>query len=272
MRSNWGEIVALAVVLALGLTVTNNWAGEPLRIYSVKNMAAEVEKLGKEFTARNPETPVVVTGGVPAGGFAAFAAGHHDILICPEGQLDSSKLSVGPGFQLTHAPVGSYGMAIIVSPTLAVSQLTLDDVRKLYAGECTNWSQLGGPNEPTKVYSREPNAGATVYMRTIFLGGANMAASVRALPFDKQIVEEISKSTGSVGYIRVNRVAGANVKVLALKKDANSSGVAPTEENIRNRSYPLTVVLEANWNGASNKVPTIRSFVDFCKQNDFGLK
>lgn len=272
MRSNWGGIVAVAVVLAWGLAVTENTAGEPLRVYSVKNMAAEVEKLGKEFTARNPDTPVVVTGGVPAAGFMPFGAGHYDILICPEGQLDAAKIAAGQGFQLAHAPVGSYGMAIIVSPTLAVSQLTLDDVRKLYAGETTNWSQLGGPNEPAKVYSREPNAGATVYMRTQFLGGANMAATVRPLPFDKQIVEEVSKSAGSVGYVRVNRVAGANVKVLALKKDASSPGVQPTEENIRNRSYPLTVVLGAHWNASSNKVPTIRSFIDFCKQNDLGLK
>jgi len=272
MRSKGGVFIVLAMVVALAVAGLEALAAEPLRVYSVKNTAAEVEKLGAAFTARNPDTPVVVTGGVPEAGFASFAAGHYDILVCPQGQVHETRLSAGKGFQLAHAPVGSYGMAIVVSPSLAISELTIADVRKLYSGECTNWAQLGGPNEPTKVYSREPNAGATVYMRTKLLGGANMAATVRVLTLDKQILEEISKSTGSVGYVRVNRIGGANLKVVALKKEANSPGVMPSEANVRNGSYPLTVILEAHWNGLSNRISSIGSFVDFCKENDLGLK
>lgn len=271
MRWIWGWVIASVAILVLGLTVMENFAGVALRVYSVKNVSAEVDRLGKEFTANSPDTPVVVTGGVPPAGFAAFGAGHQDILICPEGQLDATKILSAEDFKFDRASVGSYGMAIVVNPRLPVSQLTLDDVRKLFTGEFTNWNQLGGPKVPIEVYGREPNAGATIYMKSRLLHGAGMTPAVNVMPLDRIVLQEIAKSAGSVGYVRANRVEGANVKVIALKRDAGSPAVQPTQENVRNRSYPLTVTLDAHWNASSDKVPIIRAFIDLCRQKDLGL-
>jgi len=272
MRSKWQWFLVLAVIPAWAVLGMGALASEPLRVYTVKNISAEVDNLGKEFSARNPQTSVLVTGGVPELGFAPFAAGHHDILICPQGQLDPTKLATGKGFQLADMPVGSYGMAIIVSPSLAIPEPTLADVRKLFAGEYTNWAQLGGPNEPIKVYAREPNSGATVYMKTKVLGGADITDTATELAFDKEIMRRISQSAGSIGYVRANRLSGTNLKALALKREADSPGIDPSEDNVRNGSYPLTVILAAHWNGLSNKTSSILSFVNFCKESDLGLK
>jgi len=271
MRSNWRGVFAFLVILGLGLTSTGFSAGEALRVYSVKNVSAEVDRVGKEFAAHSTDATVVVTGGTPPAGVEALGAGYSDILICPEGQLDATKISAADGFKLDRSSVGSYGMAIVVSPRLPVSQLTLDEVRKLFAGGFTNWSQLGGPNAPIEIFGREPDAGATVYMRTRLFRGASMTPAVRVLSLDRQVLEEIPKWAGSVGYVRANRLADANVKVIALKKDAGSPAVQPNPENVRNRSYPLTVTLEAHWNASSDKVPIIRAFVDLCRQKDLGL-
>jgi phosphate transport system substrate-binding protein len=262
-------VVAVLALTVLGMEAS---ASEPLRVYTVKNVADEVNQLGQTFSNNNPQTPVIVTGGVPEKGFAPFAAGHYDLLICPQGQCDSAQLSLEPGFRLTDTPVGSYGMAIVVSPSLPVSALTLVDARKLFTGEYTNWAQLDGPNEPVTVYTRELNAGTTVYVKGKLLGDAGFAAGAMAISLDKEILRQVARSPGSVGYVRVNRVAGTNVKVVELKKEANSPGVACSEENVRDRSYPLTVILAAHWNGLSKRTSAILSFVQFCRENQLGLK
>ncbi len=273
MGYDWKWILRLCVVLVMTVLGVEASASEPLRVYTVKNIAKEVDNIGKAFAAREPQNPVVVTGGVPELGFSPFASGHHDILICPQGQLDPTKVSAAAeGFQLTETPVGSYGMAIVVNASLGVSELTLADVRRLFVGEYTNWAQLYGPNEPINVYTREPNAGATVYMKTKLLGEADFTSTATEYSFDREIIHQISKTTGSVGYVRVNRLSGTNLKAIALKKEPNSQAIMPSEEKVIDGSYPLTVILAAHWNASSKKTSSIIRFVNFCKENQLGLK
>jgi phosphate transport system substrate-binding protein len=248
-------------------------ASDQLRVYTVKNIATEVEDLAKDFTSRHPGNPVFVTGGVPEQGFTQFASGAIDLLICPQGQLDETKLlNVGRVFRLKGTTVGLYGMAIVVNSALPVTELTLDEVRKLFVGEYTNWVQLGGPNESVKVYTREPNAGASVYIRSRVLGDSDFTSSATRFSFDKEIIRQISKSIASVGYVRVNRLSGPSVRAIALKKEAGLPGVTPSEQNVSNGTYPLTVTLAAHWNVSSDKAPSIEQFVRFCKDNQVGLK
>jgi phosphate transport system substrate-binding protein len=271
MRSDRGWFLGLAMILTLTVLGIESWASEAIRVYTVKNISTEVENVAGVFRSRDQQTGVIVTGGVPELGFAPFAVGNVDVLICPQDQLDSTKFSAGTDFELANTRVGSYGMAIVVSTTLAVNELTLAEVRKLFTGEHTNWAQLGGPNLPIKVYTREPNAGATVYMKTKLLGEANFAPTATELSLDRAIIGQVSRSAGSVGYVRVNRISGTSLKAIALKNEAKSPAVAPSEENVRNGSYPLTVVLMAHWNGLSKKAASILSFVNMCKEKDLGL-
>lgn len=271
MKSFCRLLLGFAVILVLTVQVTLSSASEVLRVYTVKNVATEVDTLRKEFCSRNPDIGLLVTGGVPESGFASFASGNQDIMICPQDQLDRAKLSLGTDFQLAKAPVGRYGMAVVVNSDLPIKELTTAQAAKVFTGEYTNWKQLGGPNEPIKVYTREPNAGATVYMKHNLLGKSDFTAAATPLARDEEIIRQISQFSGAVGYVRVNRIAGTGLQAIALKKEENSPGIMPTEETVKSGSYPLTVVLTAYWNNLSKKSSSIQAFVNLCKENQLGL-
>ena len=55
------------------------------------------------------------------------------------------------------------GVAIAVHSSNPVSELTVEQVAKIYSGEITNWSEVGGEDRPIVLLSRESNSGTYVY-------------------------------------------------------------------------------------------------------------
>jgi phosphate transport system substrate-binding protein len=66
------------------------------------------------------------------------------------------------GFTLRQIPVAIDGIAVAVNPTLNIRGLTVNQIKDIYRGRITNWSQVGGPNLAITPYSRPQEAGGTV--------------------------------------------------------------------------------------------------------------
>ena len=64
--------------------------------------------------------------------------------------------------RLWAAPLGYDGIAIIVNAANTVPALTVDQLRALFQGHITRWIEVGGPDLPVTVVSREP--GADIYL------------------------------------------------------------------------------------------------------------
>ncbi|MEO0870222.1 MAG: substrate-binding domain-containing protein, partial [Cyanobacteria bacterium J06642_11] len=65
------------------------------------------------------------------------------------------------GFGLKQIPVALDGIALAVHPALDIEGVTVKQIRAIYTGEITNWSQVGGPSIPIKAYSRSVDAAGT---------------------------------------------------------------------------------------------------------------
>jgi phosphate transport system substrate-binding protein len=66
------------------------------------------------------------------------------------------------GFTLRQIPVALEGIAIAVHPSLQIPGLNIAQIRDIYTGKLTNWSQVGGPNLRITPYSRRLSDGGTV--------------------------------------------------------------------------------------------------------------
>jgi phosphate transport system substrate-binding protein len=89
-------------------------------------------------------------------GITAIAGGDADVAMASREVTSDEKTKYGDKFQETL--IGYDGLAVCVSKAIydaGVTALTKDQVKKIYAGDITNWKELGGPDKEIYVISRE---------------------------------------------------------------------------------------------------------------------
>ncbi|MDR1288763.1 MAG: phosphate ABC transporter substrate-binding protein [Treponema sp.] len=124
------------------------------------------------------------------------------------------------------------GIAVIVNSGNPVSSLTLDQIRDIYTGALTDWSQVGGRAGKIAVVSREPGSGTRGAFEEIVRFQDKLVLG--AIEFDGTgaVKAEISRNADAVGYISLGSVDNA-VKAL------NVEGVAASTANVVNGSYKI---------------------------------
>lgn len=89
-----------------------------------------------------------------------------------------------------------------------VSNLTSDQVKRIYTGQVTNWSQIGGPNESITVVSRPTTSGTRATFKKYVLGGATETAST-TLTQDNTgaVAAAVQQTPGAIGYVSIGFAA-----------------------------------------------------------------
>ena len=124
------------------------------------------------------------------------------------------------------------GIAVIVNAGNPVSNLTIDQIRDIYTGAVTDWSQIGGRAGKIAVVSREPGSGTRGAFEEIVKFQDKLVMG--AIEFDGTgaVKAEISRNAGAIGYISLGSV-DSSVKTLSV------GGVAATTANVVNSSYKI---------------------------------
>ncbi len=122
------------------------------------------------------------------------------------------------GFSLQQIPVAIDGLAVAVNPNLYIPGLTTEQLKSIYTGKTTNWSQLGGPNIPIKAYSRHLSDGGTVelFWQEI-LGGQPFGANVEFVSTTTQALQKVAANVGGIYYASAPEVVPqCSIKPLPL--------------------------------------------------------
>ena len=133
---------------------------------------------------------------------------------------------------------GGDGLVFIVNSACGVTNVTLDDLRAVYRGEITNWSQLGGVDAPIHVLYRDDQSGSQrLFDKLLFGGDAPDLTGFERLDEMSTIVGAVEYDPYAIGYsimTYLDSVYGeTDVRVLSL------DGVAPTPESVADSTYPL---------------------------------
>ncbi|MDR1506526.1 MAG: phosphate ABC transporter substrate-binding protein [Treponema sp.] len=124
------------------------------------------------------------------------------------------------------------GIAVIVNSGNPVSGLTLGQIRDIYTGAVTDWSQVGGRAGRIAVVSREPGSGTRGAFEEIVKFQDKLVLG--AIEFDGTgaVKAEISRNADAVGYISLGSL-DSTIKAL------NVDGVAASTANVINNSYKI---------------------------------
>ncbi|TBR58082.1 phosphate ABC transporter substrate-binding protein [Westiellopsis prolifica IICB1] len=174
------------------------------------------------------------------------------------------------GFTLQQIPVAIDGLAVAVNPNINIPGLTVDQLRSIYTGKITNWSQVGGSNIPIKAYSRRISDGGTVelFVQDI-LGGQDFSSNVELVSTTTQALKKVAGSPGGIYYASAPEVVPqCSIKPLPLGR-TQGQYIAP---------YQDPIVLPSECPGRRNKLnieafqsgkyPITRNLFVVVKQND----
>ena len=161
-------------------------------------------------------------------------------------EFDSAKKR---NFTLEQQPVAIDGIAFYVNRDLAIPGLTVSQIKDIYTGRITNWSQVGGPAIEITPLSRDPNDGGTPeYFQEKVLAKEAFAPSVKPYAIDTTTtIRKVAQTPGGIAYATASEVCNQSlVKPLPIAKEANQGFVSPCVGEVVNKTdfakdiYPLT--------------------------------
>ncbi len=174
--------------------------------------------------------------------FKRLINGEVDLIFSVPISDEQKKMADEAGVKLFMQPVAREGFVFVVNGGNPINSLTQDQLRKIYSGEITNWSQVGGRDEKIIPYQRNLDSGSQNYM-TVFMGDTPL------LPAQKEFtatgmgglmdaVAVYDNSAGAVGYSVYSYAAqmyanADKVKFIAI------DGVEPSKATMADESYPL---------------------------------
>lgn len=134
------------------------------------------------------------------------------------------------GFTLQQIPVAIEGVAIAVHHDLQIPGLTIDQLRNIYTGQITNWSQVGGPNLPIIPLTRQDSGGTVEFFVSTVLGGAGFGGSVQQVGTTTQALRQVAATPGAIYYASAPEIVGqCGVRPLPLGLQPNQL-VPPYQE------------------------------------------
>lgn len=226
----------------------------------------QVNIWAKQFNEANPDITVTVVGSSAGKGFQNLVDGAAEIAMMSRAISPAErKKAEEKGLQLAERPIGYAGIAVITHSRNPVTELTFDQLKKLYMGEYGNWNKVGGPDEPVRNLTRRiPESGGAVFFWEEVVGKEPFGSKTVFTETWDAILKVCSSAQDlPIGIVPATRNL-STVKVLSIKKDDQSPAVLPKEENIKNQTYSIVLPFSFAWDGRS-KDPAIVKFVDFCQ-------
>lgn len=235
--------------------------GRNITIKGSDTMVILGQRWAEAFMSQHAGTPVQVTGGGSGTGIAALINGTCDIAESSRPMKDAEKLQVKQkrGSDVVEIPVALDGLAVYVHDRNPVSELTIEQIRRIYTGAIKNWKEVGGRDERIILYSRENNSGTYVYFKEEVLGNADFFPTAQTLPGTAAVINAVARDPRGIGYGGI--AYGKGIKHLRVKKDASSPAVDPTMENVVSGKYPISRYLY--WYLAGEPAGDVKALVDW---------
>ena len=221
------KMIALMMAAIMALSVLTGCGGNKVTGTVTTDGSTSMEKvIGALGEAFQNETGISFTYN-PTGSGSGIKAVQED--RCDIG-LSSRDLKAEEKEAGLSGTVLAYdGIAIIVHPENPVADLSLETIAKIYTGEITNWSEVGGSDAEIVLIGREAGSGTRDGFESI-TDTEDACQYRQELTSTGDVITTVAQNPNAIGYASV---ASVKDTVKALTVD----GVAPTEETIKDGSY-----------------------------------
>ncbi|MCM3740763.1 phosphate ABC transporter substrate-binding protein [Oceanobacillus luteolus] len=208
------------------------------------------EELAAAFMDIHPDTRLEVSGGGSGAGVTAAQSNAADF-----GAVSREIKEEETGIEAVVIAID--GIAIIAHPDNPVADIALEDVSKIFSGEVTNWSEVGGDDQDIVVVSREEGSGTRGAFTDIVLDGEDtLVESALIHNSTGGVLEAVASDPNAIGYASTGSMSDS-VKGLAV------DGVEPTDENIKSGDYKVSRPFNYVTNEDEELSELAQAFLDF---------
>jgi phosphate transport system substrate-binding protein len=168
--------------------------------------------------------------------------------------------------ELEYVPITAEAFVFLVNKDNPINSLTLDQIRKIYTGEITNWKEVGGEDVAIRALQRPINSGSqTGFLDLVMKDLTPMSAPQSwILDYMEGLIASVAQydnAPDAIGYSFYYYVTdmeyNPNVKMLKI------NDIEPTSVNITNASYPFCTAYYAVFRKSEVADSSVRKIVDF---------
>ena len=190
------------------------------------SMEKVIMSLGESFQTENKGITVGYNPTGSGSGITAVSEGRCDIGLASRALKDDEKAS-----GLKETVLALDGIAIIVNPENKVSDLTVEQIAKIYTGEITNWKDVGGDDAEIVLIGREAGSGTRDGFESI-TGTKDSCKYRQELTSTGDVITTVAGNPNAIGYASLASVKDT-VKAISV------NGVAPSEATVSDGSYEV---------------------------------
>lgn len=217
-------------------------------------------KLAAAYVASHPGQIVDVPSSIGSSGGIALVGQGKAIL----GRVARPLKEKEKHWELQYQVFSRDAVVFAVSANVAVENLSASQLAAIYAGEISNWQDVGGPDQPIHLLCREKGDSSLSVIQKKLPVFANLvwAPEARTLYHDPEMINYLGKFNNAIGFTTLSGLKD-NPQVIPLAID----GIAPSKANIQHNEYPL-VGEHAFVFRSSELTDLARSFLDFVHSNE----
>jgi phosphate transport system substrate-binding protein len=228
---------------------------EDLKIDGSTTVLPIAQKGAEVFMKKNPAVKIFVSGSGSGTGIKALMDGTTNIATssreAKEKEVTSAKEK---NVILTSHKVALDGIVPVVHPSMKINDITTEQLRDIYNGKIKSWKELGGPDRPISVVSRDTSSGTYEVWEEKILKGDKVKADALLVASNGQAVQTVAQNKFAIGYIGIGYI-DKSIKVLKV------NGKTASASTVRDSSWPIARPLFMYTNG--KPAGTIAKFIDF---------
>lgn len=252
----------ISTVLILLTIASGIVAAEKLQIDGSTTVGPIGDAFAEAFKNMYPDLDIAVSKTGSGDGAAALVEGRCDIAMMSRFMKESEfKTAVEKGIMPVAHAIAMDGVCVVVHPSNPITALTSAQIRDIYTGKIKNWSQVGGPDRPIVVISRDTSSGTYETFENLVMKKQKMGEDTEYVNSNPQAHARVKSTAGAIGYVGLGFV---DRFVKALKVD----GVVPNQSTISKGLYPVSRPLFLFTNGYPELGSKVFQFCTFHLSED----
>lgn len=207
------------------------------------------------FMEENPAISISVQGGGSGVGIASLIDGTCNIATASR-PIKEKEIATAQekGVNPVETVIARDAIVLVVHPSNALAGLTLAEIKAIYTGKVSNWSEVGGADQEIIVVSRDSASGTFETFNELALEGEKVRADALLQASNAAVVTTVANTPGAIGYVGLGYVS-KEIKALTVDE------VIPSKETVNAGDYPLARSLFMYTDGKPEGA--VKKFIDF---------
>ncbi|MCD6138424.1 MAG: phosphate ABC transporter substrate-binding protein [Deltaproteobacteria bacterium] len=249
----WLKVLVLSTVFCF--CIGNPAIAGRLVIKGSTTVLPIAQRAAEDFMKINPDVKISVSGGGSGNGIKAIIDGTTDIADASRFMKDKEiQLAMKKGVLPVPHRVALDCVVPVVHPSNPLKKVTMDQLKDIYTGKIRRWKELGGPNKPIVVISRDTSSGTYEVWHKKVLKKEKVTPKALLQASNGAVVQAVANNKYAIGYIGIGYLS-KSVKALKVNNVEASATTA------LNGTYPISRPLFMFTNGWPKG--DIISFINF---------